>query len=79
MNPEPWSAFQNRLPGPREVVPDGARPQPGVDPDEDDVEVRTEDVGDRPAARGFEVFLRRAHGIGRAGGRRGHSDRDVVT
>ena len=53
MNPEPWSAFQNRLPGPREVMPDGARPQPGVDPDEDDVEVGPEDVGDRPAACGF--------------------------
>ena len=70
MNPEAVERLPEAVPGPCEVMPDGARPQPGVDPDEDDVEVRPEDVGDRPVARGFQVFLRRAHGIGRAGGRR---------
>ena len=36
---------------PGEVVPDRARPQARVDPDEDHVEVRPEHVGDRPPAR----------------------------
>ena len=63
---------------PREVMPDRARPQPGVDPDEHDVEVRAEDVGDRPAARGLEFRLRGVHRVSQPRGRSGHHERDVV-
>ena len=40
MNPGTVERLPEPVARPREVVPDGARPQPRVDPDEDDVEVR---------------------------------------
>ena len=63
---------------PREVVPDGARPQPRVDAHEDDVEVRPEHVGDRSTARGLEVGFRGVHALSQPCGRSGHHERHVV-
>jgi hypothetical protein len=44
---------------PGEVVPDGARPQAGVDPDEDDGEIAREDVGDRSTVSALQLCFRR--------------------